>query len=356
MKKVVIVGAGPVGLYLAEKLALNGINVNVIEEHSEIGFPLACTGIISKNIFKFVDLPDDIILNNIYGAEIYSPLGTKLVLKTEEPQAVVINRPRFDQWLAGRAKTAGANIQLDTSFLTYHNGFVKTNHEDIRTDILIGADGPTSRVGKDSGLISKRKFWIGTQILAKLDIDEKMIQIYFSKQFSKNGFAWIVPAGKGFCRIGLGSSTDVASYMQAFIDFLENKYGTKLEPISKQGGLIPLYSRFQKINKDSVYLVGDAAGQVKATTGGGIVMGFSCADQLAEAIITTKKYDLGVARKELRTHLLIRQILNFLPEKKLDRVLIKLLNGKGKEILEKKGDMDFVSDVWKEISKLIFTS
>ena len=199
----------------------------------------------------------------------------------------------------------------------------------MKTDYLIGADGPLSQVAKSNNLFKKREFLTGIQAIAKLKNDN-CIEFYPSI----GTFAWVVPENKETCRIG------VASYKNPKEDFnklLKLKNIKNKDIMEKQGGLIPIYNPKLKTKKDRVYLIGDAASQVKATTGGGIIQGLKAAQALTNSIINKRDYQKEWKKEigqDLLIHLKIRNIMNKFKDKDWD-LLIKLFKKeKTKRIIE----------------------
>ena len=342
MKKIAIIGAGPAGAQTAFWLAKYGYKVNVYEEHPVIGKPVQCTGIISKNLKNIIPL-GRFVVNKIKGAFFYSR-HQKLELKTNSTQAFVVDRAKMDKFLAERARRKGANFYLNHKFL----GFKKKQNKLIlrfyyrtkiitkEADILIGADGPLSKVAKLAGMFSERQFLNGIQARVKGEFDKEHVQLYLGS-ICPDYFAWIVPESEKYARIGLASKKNSRNLFNNFL----SKFDYKI--INKQAGLIPIYSNI-KVQKQNIYLVGDAALQVKATTGGGVIMSLLAAKCLADSIRTRIPYSLLLKRKINYNLYLIRKIrqrLNKLSDKDYDNLLKLMSKEKALRLLKKKGDMDF---------------
>ena len=256
-----IVGAGPVGLFLAQQL--KDLDVTVYEEHKKIGKPVQCTGLISKNIDSVYEIPQECILNKVKGARIYSPSGKKFELARDQDQAYVIDREKFDKKLA-----EGINIQ------TKH-----VSDLNFESKYIIGADGPNSIVARLSGLKPIKEKLVGLQYEIPIeDYGRDFIEMYFGDNFAPGFFAWIVPAGDRL-RVGAATNTNVKEYLD---NFLKNKF-EEPEILSTNAGVIPISVRPEFTN-GNIAVVGDAAGQVKATTGGGVYFGFKSAKILANSI------------------------------------------------------------------------
>lgn len=349
MTEISIIGAGPVGNYLAYLLAKNNFDVCVFEEHKTIGLPVQCTGITTSYLGKLVELKKDFVVNKVNKARIFAPNNRFIDVKLDNN--IILDRARFDQYLMEKAKKAGAKFFLNHRFLGYKDSIIKIQNiktnmiKEFKVDYLVGADGPLSDVAKSTGLKEKRNFLIGIQARAKLN-NKNVVEFYpFIKEH-----AWLVPESKNIVRIGLATRKNPK---RALNDFLRKRL-KKYDIIDMQAGLIPVYNPKIKTQKDNVFLVGDAATMVKATTGGGIVQGLIAARALADSIINKKSYHKewrkAIAR-DLLMHLKMRNIMNKFSAKDWN-YLIELFNKeKTKKILEGY-DRDFPS---RFLVKLVLT-
>ena len=273
--KIVIVGAGPVGCYLAQMLKHYGFSPLILEEHSEVGRPVSCAGIIGKDVFTNTILPISrkSILNTIDGAKI-SYDGAAFLLKRPEV-AYIVDRAEFDKELS-----KGLKIEFNTKFEEVARsgpGYrIKTNNGEYYADILIGADGPNSRVRKHLDFNHNMRLYKGCQYRIKMEIaDQDRVEVSYVKPFSL--FTWLIPEGNGVIRVG----TICDKPIQELERFMQerNIHG---EIIEKNAGPIPIGTC--DLIKDNAALVGDAACQIKPITSGGIFYGIKSAEILAEAI------------------------------------------------------------------------
>ena len=326
-----IIGAGPAGNYLAYLLAKNGMDVQVFEEHNKIGEPVQCTGIVSSRFSSIIDPKKDFVINKIDKVRIYSPKKDHISLKTKTNY--ILDRTKFDKHLAELAKKAGAKYFLGYRFISHlkKGNRIKikfSNKEIFDTDYLVGADGPLSQVAKSAGIFGNRSFLIGTQAMAKKSNDN-CVEFYPLEK----GFAWVVPENKRVVRIGIAAykKTNVV-----FERFIENKIQRK-DIIKKQAGIIPLYNPSIRTHEDRIYLLGDAATMVKATTGGGIVQGLLAAESLFWAITDNKNYTRlwkNKIGKDLFVHLLLRKIMDRFNETEWDRLIHLFQEPRLKKVLE----------------------
>jgi geranylgeranyl reductase family protein len=324
-----IIGAGPVGCYAGYLLAKAGKDVRIFEEHKEIGTPVQCTGLVTNSINKIIRLGKEVVLNKIKKASIYTGENHFETNLSE----FVLDRKKFDKSLALRAQKAGCKIFLRHKFIGINNKKIiikdlknkKLKKVDFNEDdLLIGADGPNSIVRH---YVDKTKIrnWVGVQARAKLKTSGDTFEVYLDK--APGFFGWVVPETKNTVRIGLAASNKPNYYFEKLLNSNNIK---KTDIMELQGGLIPRYDPKLRVQKNNIYLLGDAATQVKATTGGGIIPGLIAAKCLADSIIYSKDYAKLLKRRlnlSLSLHLKLRKILDNFSEKDT-KYLIKLCNQK----------------------------
>ncbi len=324
---IAIIGGGPVGCFLAWKLAEKGADAHVFEEHASIGKPVQCTGILTKEINKIIDIDERYVVNRLSKVNVYS----KKAFSEFDVEDIVIDRAKFDKDIAKKAKKAGAKIHLNCKFLGIEKDelIIKSNKrkKKVKADVIVGADGPLSEVAKSAGLYGKRDFYVGMQARVKGKFDDHY-EVYLGS-IAPGFFAWVVPESDGIARIGVAGKKYSS---KVFKRFLKVKKIDKKDILDKQAGLIPIWKKL-KLYKNNVFLAGDAGMQVKATTGGGIVSGLKAAEKLAECIVKGDDYGKAVRHieKELWLHSKIRGFLNRFSDKDYDK-LVRLLSGVKKEL------------------------
>ena len=333
---ITIVGAGPAGSYLAYLLAKQGKKVTVLENHSIVGKPVQCTGIVTHSIEKFFKLKNEVIAKRLNKVVVVSK-SKKIEVNVDE---IVMWRDRFDQFLADMAQKEGAEILLNHEFMGF-NGSDSVKVKDrknnkiknFKSEIIVGADGPYSSVAKAAGLDSGSKNYIGIQAKVKVDMDTDSFETYFGSDFP-NFFGWCVPESDDTARLGIGCFENAQHY---FYRFLEKRTGKK-DIICWESGLIPLYNPGKIIQKNNIYLIGDSAAQVKATTGGGIIPSLKAAHTLCDCIVNNKNYNREFKKqsgRELLLHLKIRNILNRFSDSDYDRLISLMNQDKVRKILKK---------------------
>lgn len=334
MADIHIIGAGPSGSVAAISAVRKGHDVLVSEEHEEAGGK-PCSGLFSASGLKTMEEYFDwkkAVNTEIYGAEIY--LGDSIVkVRKRNPVAYACDRDRFDRLLAEAAEREGAAIE-----------YGKRVKGDFNATKIIGADGANSHVARHFRFPKLKRF-IGTmhgEVTG--DWNEKMVKVFISSDFP-GFFGWVIPRGEERFEIGCGVELP-GNPMTAF-EKLKRKIG--VEDVSEvRGSIIPVKMRDKSAmvrNKYEVMLVGDAAGQTKATTGGGVMFGAWCAE-IAGKSADPLGYEMGWRMKygnELLLHRVVRKFLNTLDDEKLTSLGKKLSEKNFDAFLEEHGEMDVLS-------------
>jgi digeranylgeranylglycerophospholipid reductase len=309
-----------------------GKKVQVFEEHQEIGKPVQCTGIVTSEFEDIMELKKSFVVNKASNVKIRSVSGKTIDLKLRKPN-YILDRAKFDLYLANKAEKNGADFFLESKLIGGNKNFFtikgKNKTRRVRKEILIGADGPLSNVAKLYDMYTKRKIMLGFQYRVYLENDN-CIEFYPGV----GAYSWIAPEGSGICRIGIVDY--LGQNIRRTYDFFIKRIGIrKKQMIDCQAGLIPIYNSRIRFQKDRVFLIGDAAAQVKATTGGGIAPGLIAAKGLADAIINKRNYkdNIWKLKKELLIHKLTRNILDNFRKKDWDYLFMLFENKKNKEIL-----------------------
>jgi digeranylgeranylglycerophospholipid reductase len=287
---VIVVGAGPTGSVAAEALARTSLRVALLEEHQNIGLPNHCSGLISPRTLELAGVAEEAVgLARFSNARVWGPGGKNLWLRSNSVQAIVIDRPRFDQILAERAVDAGATLMLGTKASRFERleECVQVEAQagesifHLRAPLLIGADGANSRVARWMG--KKPTYEIIPAI--KTDIifqgaGTDSIEIFVGNSIAPGWFGWIIPLQNGVARIGIGATRAPHRYFEPFLDLIRRRFGDFVveEPRSASLPLGPA----RDFVANRVMLVGAAARQTKPTTGGGLYFGIQAA-QLAAA-------------------------------------------------------------------------
>lgn len=340
--KIAVIGAGPAGNYCASLLAKKGHDVDIYEEKSKVGIPIQCTGILTPTIKDIIPIKKEFLVAEMKYVEAFSPNNTVFKTKSND---IIINRTKFDQYLAKMAQDNGAKLHLNSKFIDYNKGKIKIKQKktiEKNPDIIIGADGPKSMVSKiinHPDLINHREFrpYYGKQALIKGKFKKDTFQVYVGN-IAPKFFAWVVPENSNYARVGLGTKTNPTPYFNNLLKKLKIKNS---QIMSYQGGLMPVYNPKLNIQMKNIYLLGDAATQIKSPTGGGIIPALKCAQALVKSIETNTNYRKNAKHvyKGLKLHLFVRKVLDNFSDKDYDK-FVRILNKEEIKKLLAKGDRD----------------
>lgn len=280
---VIIVGAGPVGSYIASQLAEKGHSLAVVEQKAALGEKICCAGIISPRCVDSFALGEDIILRRANSAKLFSPSGRLLRVWRPETQACIIDRAGLDASLAKQAQGRGVDYWLGSLVSSISIGDDGVRVEavgqgerlDFKARAVVIATGFGSSLTQQLGLGKAGDSVMGGQVEVMSGVEE--VEVYFGREVAPGFFGWLVPTSPDKALVGLLSRRRPEFYLPKLLSSLEAEgkiasAGTKpsyrgilLKPLAKTYG-------------DRLLVVGGAAGQVKPTTGGGIYYGLLCAD------------------------------------------------------------------------------
>lgn len=377
---VAIIGAGPIGSTLAYKLANEGLNVCLIDKKKCVGLPLQCAGIVSSKIFDCNEVPQNIILNEVKGANLYSR-NYDLKVSKGKTEAFVIDRVAYDQFLFNRACNVCVDNFLSSKVIDVNveSGLIKytksSESYEISAKVIVGADGPNSVVS--SNLDNDYNYFNASQFLVKVDsiLNKDLVNVY-AKEGIFPGFIWAIPTYDDIFRVGIFSNHSYKQQAEILNNFLENDFqrishnnqSYEYDVIEKYIGKIPIFNKKNLLVKDRAILIGDAACQVKPTTGGGLIIGFnSCKlakkhilnvfnNQLdsTEDIRLLKNYQkefLNMYSKEFSYQFKVQKTLSIFSDDDIDYFFVKLKENDCEELISQYGDMDHQSLLVKKFLK-----
>ena len=371
----IIAGAGPAGLFAATRIAEGGHNVLVLEEHQRIGEPDHCAGLLSSSGLMSLNLkpPDEAVQNLVSGARIFAPSGHSILIERGQREAFVIDRRRFDLWLSETAKRKGVDIAVESKVTEITSSkadtrVIKTSAKTYDTKVCLIAEGSRSVLSKSVGFptISRRSRLPAYQYEVKgVEIEEDLVEMFYGRQYAPGFFAWIIPLRDGRARVGLASRNKSKVRLDSALKhhpiISERMKGA--EKVRGLGGVVLVGQPVSRLSSDGLAIVGDTAGMVKATTGGGVIIGGltariageSVADALQQDDVTSKmlsKYDkLCKSRyhRELQTMYLAQKALTSLTDKGLDSVVRDAQDMGLLETVRKEGDMDLQGRVIRKL-------
>ena len=370
---VAVVGGGPCGAIAGRYAAASGARTVIIEEHPAIGEPVQCAGIISRRAADACEVGrGDFLIRTVQGAYINSP-GHRLRIDGHEEKAWIIDRRIFDRELISRALDAGCELLLRSRVL---GG--RCNRLDVRIDgerevieagIIIAAEGVQRRITRMYlGDLSLPRIIPGIQAEVRCDIEDPgFVEIFLGEKIAPGFFAWLIPVEDGFARAGLcvarsGIKEPPLSYLERFLKGTRSIKGSITDFVV---GGIPV-GMAERTVSDGFIAVGDAAGQVKPTTGGGIYPGAVCA-RIAGKVAAEASLDGDTSRKrlfeyerawraligrELAVGLRIHRWFAGLDDEELDRFIDLLSDPEIVRVIEDFGDMDKPSILLKKFFDL----
>ena len=369
----VVVGGGPCGSFSAFTMAKQGMNVIVCEEHKKIGVPTHCAGHLSLSGLKRLSLhlPSNVVENEFKGAVLHSPRGKEFSVRFNSPVTCVVNRELFDKYLSNLAVKAGVQYLFGSRAETFviNSGFARGvairregTKETLASSLVIDAEGCSSVLLKKAGLQTLDCSMIVNAVQAEVDrvddVNMNVVEVYLGQNYAPDFFAWIIPKRDTSAKVGLATNMgNPQEHLHRFMQKhpvaskkLRKSKITRLSfhPISL-GGAIP------KTYSNGLLIVGDAASQVKPTTGGGVIFGLTCSGiagkvayealqnhDFSEAFLSHYQsrwkerigFDLAVMRQ-------IRKLLNRLSDDKIDKIIDLCARLGIDSVLEEVGDLDF---------------
>ena len=278
---LIIVGAGPAGSAAAFTAAEAGISVLLLEEHSEIGIPLACGECLSRSTIQdYLDVRPEWIAQRISGSVVRYPQDNEFTI--EYPNVGwVLDRKKFDPGLARMAVEKGVTLKKNARAIGVDDGNIVVvengSKQEYDFKYLIGADGIASKVGIWMGIdtrLSLGDIGICAEYrLNNLTIKPEYAYLIFGSEYAPGGYAWIFPKSATSANVGLGiSRTATKEKPKPILDRWVKDEFPEARVEERIFGGIPakLLDRFS--GRDFC-LVGDAARFTDPLSGAGIANG-----------------------------------------------------------------------------------
>jgi digeranylgeranylglycerophospholipid reductase len=373
---VLVVGAGPAGSTIAERLARRGHSVLVIEEHGRVGYPVQCAGLVSRRVLDLAQTPQ-VIRRPVHGASVFSPALKSITFRAPEPRAFVIDRAGLDIALADKAAAAGVSFETDTRFdglAAVPNGSARAkvtrgggHPGEIEAKLIVGADGVSSAVARAFRL--RRPVEILPAFEAEFPEspgDPDLVEVYLGNTISPGLFGWWIPDGAGGARVGVASNADgttARTYYEHLLTQLARRFGQPLRNATNYlvSG-IPI-GTVPRLSGPRVMLVGDAGAQAKPLSGGGIFTGMRAAELAADvAHGALTDGDLSVARlarydeawlrefgEEFDKAQYLRRLFLKFTDAELEAILEALKEAGTTETIVAFGDIDFPTHVVRRL-------
>ena len=365
---VVVVGAGPVGGFLAQRMSEGGASVLLLEEHAQIGRPFQCAGLVNPETMSLTGLQST-VLTPIWGARIHSPSGIPVVIGNEHDiRTWSVCRKLFDEGVVRGAVQSGAEIWLSSKPLSadaYEDHVllsVSTPQGDqtVRCRLLCGADGAHSWVRRRFRMGRPKELMIGFQVeVTGYKGEPGRLDMYTGSGFSPGFFAWAIPSGET-TRIGTWSKPEMMKEesCEQLLDRLRSEplwseRFSECREIGRFCGPIPS-GLVKRPMIGRVALFGDAAGLCKPTTGGGIGPGFRQVEMLTPNLLECLNRDdfsdaavkevislLSPLRREQNRARALREVfLTEMTDEELDSVFAVWSRPEVTELINQIGDIE----------------
>ncbi len=291
-----IIGAGTAGLISARELAKRGIDAEVYDQKAVPGLPVRASGIVSFSGIDSLGIEySSCMTNRLYGATIHAG-GRSLRIRSRNPVAAVLDRHKLNEKCIDDAQAAGAKVNLGRRVVGADLDRMANG------GVVIGADGALSATARHFGLGEIGKITLTYKAVFNVDVqDPGMVELFFDRKEYPGLFAWLCPNDKDLLEVGVGIISKNTNAKAAYRKLLRDKRVGEIlgnaKAIDENASIIPMRLRGRIVDaKRKVLLVGDAAGQVKAATGGGIVYGGNAALIAADTI--AKYYETGYGLRE----------------------------------------------------------
>jgi len=292
--RVVIVGAGPAGLISALYLIQEGIRPLILEKQSEIRSTACGEACSLQSLNKIPFDSNRYICKYVKGAKFIYTNGACSYMNKG---SVTLDRTNWLKGIAQEVESRGGQIRLDTEVVAVdENSIQLKTGERIDCEILIGADGPNSRIAKHLGV--EKQFIVASQYkLAFDDSDMDFLEFYIDRRFSPD-YSWIFPKD-GIINVGTGGD------FTALDAFLEHKGLDSCKILGKEVGVIPV-SRIQKLVEHNIALIGDSASMVNLFSGAGLTPIIHAAQMLGRNINNLENYEREVKRHPMANPVLFK--------------------------------------------------
>ena len=305
----VVIGGGPAGLMAARSLASEGHAVIVLEEHEAVGVPVHCTGLIGVDAFDEFDLPRHAILTTTHAARFVAADGSEVSIDAERVRAAVVDRAVFDQSLAAASRRAGAEIRVGARVrsIAVSDDGVRVSGDTPATCVqaraCVLACGASYRFNRALGLGVPRVFAQSAQLEVAFE-GPRTVEVHLGRTVAPGGFAWTVPFRRGdraFNRIGLLCDENAVARFADLAASICQRYAVDGEawPAPRMK-ILPL-GPVTRTYGARLVAVGDAAGLVKPTTGGGIYYGL-VSGELAAEVLNAALRDNDLSETRLRRY------------------------------------------------------
>ena len=311
----------------------------------------------------------DFVQNKVKGAHFFSPSGLSFTVERADDVACVVDRSLLDRFLARQATDAGVEIRLQSKVQHVRRRderiIVEGAWGSLEAGVVVDAEGVASRLVKEMGLTPLEPEGVLPALqfeLSDVNLDPAHVEMHLGERIASNFFAWVIPLSDNRARVGLACRGD--DPRERLEGFTKRRFSLSTR-VSVSSGLVITCGPIPKTFSDNFLVIGDAAGQVKSTTGGGVILGSICASMAGEVAAEAVKRGIFSSDflgeyerrwrerlgKEFRVARLARRVLNRLSDKTVDKIF-RIIFEKGLQgELSARGDMDFQASLLSALAK-----
>ncbi|HOT06039.1 MAG: Digeranylgeranylglycerophospholipid reductase [Methanosaeta sp. PtaB.Bin039] len=355
---VAVIGAGPAGSMAAKHAARTGAETVLIEEHPSIGHPVQCAGLLGVQAVEASEIPlGSAALHPVCGAAVWSPGGRILRFNASRVRAWVVDRRLFDRALAVEAVRAGAILQVRSPVRRIRSQGDRmvldiTGGRSISARVVVTAEGVMARIARQAGIGPSHVVLSGAQADVPFQVEDAgRVEVHLG--VSPGLFAWVIPTGPASARVGLCAEASACQHLRRFLSSPPISSRLLGSPLGLVFGGLPMGPPDRTWAHGAI-AVGDAAGQVKPTSGGGIYPGLVSARiagrVAAEAALAgdnsasrLSEYD-RLWREEVGRELVVGmrlyRLMQGLSARETDQLLELLSRPKVVRAIEEHGDID----------------
>ena len=371
---VAVIGAGPAGSMAAKKAAEAGARVVIFEEHPRAGWPVQCAGLLGVRAMEEAELAvGHHAIRPVRGAKVVSPGGVQLTFRAPETKASVVDRRIFDRALLAEAARSGAEVMMASPVTGLLRGGGRSvlkvgrgsDQREIEAKVVVSAEGVGARIARRAGIGPPREVLSSAQVEVPFQVeDPERVEVFLGRDVAPGFFAWAIPAPEGMARVGLSCRENACLHLKRLLRSPPIRSRLKGGPLHLVVGGLPLGPPSSTV-AEGFLAVGDAAGQVKPTSGGGVYPGLisaKIAGKVAAAV--AREGDSSAARlseyerrwrealgRELRLGMAVHRMRAEMTDAELDD-LLRLLADRGDliKVIEEEGDLDRPSRAIKKVA------
>lgn len=371
---VAVIGAGPAGSMAAKKAAEDGAEVIILEEHPRAGWPVQCAGLLGLRAVEESELsPAKFVIRPVRGAEVVSPGGFRFSFKSAETKAWVVDRRIFDRALLAEAARSGAEVRMASPVTGLARGGGRSvldvgrgsDQRKIEARVVISAEGAGARIARGAGIGPAKEILSSAQVELPIEVeDPEKVEVFLGENFAPGFFAWAIPASDGVARLGLSCRENACLHLKRLLRSPPINGRVRGGPLHLVVGGLPLGPPASTV-AEGFLTVGDAAGQVKPTSGGGIYPGLVSA-KIAGTVAAAAAREGGASAdrlteyerrwrselgREIRLGMIAHKMRAKMTDEQLDDLVRILANREDLiRIIEKEGDIDRPGRVIKKVA------